>query len=410
MFWATNLDAEIFEQHNNLINITKSQVFVIKFNYLYKKLLVLRFTADKNVNLYINNMTFMIDKDTTVNIPFNIRTNVLYIQVDNLSDSNKISPNFVVYPFDCQIGIQITSKTDVNIIYSFDNRYYVGFFASLKSFLTSSNTQNLSNTLFNLCIPLSDYDSFMRKYHEFSQKITYTVNKNIVLITKDMIQEDILHTKCYKGGNHLLSIGNFSRLLIGKLFNYELALYLDSDTIIQRDIYPIIKNININENILCGKSSELTYKNIININNIEVLKKSHCTINVDDKIIYTGTILFNCKKFRNCYDDIIKLIQLHNNTKGGIYKLFTMSILNIVLYGKICTFDSYLTNIVDLGCKKNLSDKYLVTADVLDWSGINKPWFTNGYYKNYWDKFNILFKCDELVAIDKNTVENNLSC
>ena len=108
----------------------------------------------------------------------------------------------------------------------------------------------------------------------------------------------------------------------------------------------------------------------------------------------------------------MKLIKTHNETKDGIYKLFTMSILNIVLHDKITTFDKYLNNVVDLGCKKDLPDSILTNADVLDWSGINKPWFVNGYYKKYWDKFNVLFKCTESVSVSatKNTIESNLVC
>ena len=84
-----------------------------------------------------------------------------------------------------------------------------------------------------------------------------------------------------------------------------------------------------------------------------------------------------------------------------------MSIINLAIYDGYSYNNEYINNVVDLGCNKNISDDMINNADVLDWSGINKPWYTNGYYKKYWDKYNILFEVIETINNNnnKNTVE-----
>ena len=100
-------------------------------------------------------------------------------------------------------------------------------------------------------------------------------------------------------------------------------------------------------------------------------------------------------------------MKLHNSLqeKGGLYKLFTMSIINIALLNDIQYFDPFLNNIVDLGCKKNIPIEELDNGDVLDWSGIYKPWYNNGLYRNYWKKYDVLLKKFGMVEVNKNTVE-----
>ena len=88
-----------------------------------------------------------------------------------------------------------------------------------------------------------------------------------------------------------------------------------------------------------------------------------------------------------------------------MYKLFTMSLLNLSLNCKLSFFDDCLKNTVDLGYKKDITENDLINADVLDWSGIRKPWFKNGLYREYWKKYNLLYEDFTEIDINKNTVE-----
>ena len=82
-----------------------------------------------------------------------------------------------------------------------------------------------------------------------------------------------------------------------------------------------------------------------------------------------------------------------------------MSIINLCFWNKLYYSDSYLKNIVDLGYKLNISETDLKNADVLDWSGMRKPWFKNGLYKQYWKKYNVIFDERKNIILNKNTVE-----
>ena len=116
------------------------------------------------------------------------------------------------------------------------------------------------------------------------------------------------------------------------------------------------------------------------------------------------------KKFVKFFNNIIEYVKLHNNTEGGIYKLFTMSLINLALYSddnkNIGTIDNIINNIADLGFKTDIPLDIIEKADILDWSGVYKPWYINGLYRQFWEKYNLLFNSNELMTQDKNTIES----
>ena len=79
---------------------------------------------------------------------------------------------------------------------------------------------------------------------EYKKQFEYS----IVFIDKFILDNNILDSKCYDGGNHLLNMGNFSRLMIGELFSYQKLLYLDSDSICKMDVNLLLK-MNITNKI-----------------------------------------------------------------------------------------------------------------------------------------------------------------
>ena len=157
-----------------------------------------------------------------------------------------------------------------------------------------------------------------------------------------------------------------------------------------------------------GKRSTLNYKNIMNDKNMEyvytILSNS---FDQNNNVIYTGTLIINPNQYRLYYDKILEVIKLHNalDSKGGLYKLFTMSILNLAYHDVIQYFDDILDNIVDLGYKTDLSTDKLDNCHVLDWSGMFKPWFVNGLYREYWKKHNLIYDKVDYVEKNRDTVE-----
>ena len=131
-------------------------------------------------------------------------------------------------------------------------------------------------------------------------------------------------------------------------------------------------------------------------------------INLEEFAYYGAPILTDCRIWSNVYGEIVKIIGLHNQTKNGIYKLFTMSLQNIVFYGKIDDIYKIIRTLPDLGSKrKEWTREDIENAGILDWSGVYKPWFRNGLYKEEWDKYNIMPFLEEMGEVEfaKKTVE-----
>jgi hypothetical protein len=143
-----------------------------------------------------------------------------------------------------------------------------------------------------------------------------------------------------------------------------------------------------------------------------LITKKYCLDNniiLNDYAFYGAPFLTDCSIWIDVYNKAVKIIQDHNNTEEGIYKLFTMSIQNLIFYRKIDDIYEILKTLPDLGSKrKEWTKEDICTAEILDWSGIYKPWFNNGLYKEEWEKYNILPFIENFGDVDhkKKTVEN----
>lgn len=301
-----------------------------------------------------------------------------------------------------------TSNPEYNVLYSFDSNYYHGAFASIASLLANFRRSKMNRLNINLCVPEIDYNSVDTDLKRFMSKHKNNPSYVLFLIVPDVMNSAFMNTKCYKGGSHLLKLSNFSRLIVGNIVYDRRLMYIDSDTIIQSDLSKILDKMPRQDRYtVMGKRSELNYTNLINVNNTDAaLEFLGGDFDLKKNVIYTGTIIFNTELLNKKMDRMTELVKKHNKTPDGIYKLFTMSVINLGLSDSIGYFDEYLNNVVDLGYKKNL-ERLIEDADVLDWSGMFKPWFINGLYKEYWIKYNIMYdKYSGYVMYKKDTIES----
>lgn len=309
-------------------------------------------------------------------------------------------------PFSDKNKSRLTNEK-LNILYSSDRAYFTPMFASLHSVIENSRGK-LGCIHFNFIIPIGDANYFQNMMTSYNQQFDYS----IVLIDKMILDSQILGSKCYDGGNHLLNLGNFSRLMIGEVFSYSKLLYLDSDSICKMDVNNLLE-LDITNKIYCLKADK---KNTDNKRSL-VLKMGALIneaygrenkINLEDFAYYGAPILTDCRIWRNFYTEIVKIIGLHNRSENGIYKLFTMSLQNIVFYGKIEDIYPIIRTLPDLGSKrKEWNREDIEEAEILDWSGVYKPWFRNGLYKEEWDKYNVMPFEEEVGEVEfaKKTVE-----
>ena len=249
----------------------------------------------------------------------------------------------------------------------------------------------------------------------FIKLTQYNINKNIILIDSDIIPSIITQTKCYNSGNHLLNIGNFSRLLIGEIFSYKKIIYLDSDSIIQTDLYTKLKTIDNETCPYLGLKANVTGKTrqqniclkIGTIINTEYNWENviGTQINKDDWAYMGAPFIANCSLWSNVYKDILNIVELHNKSEEGLYNIFTMSLQNIIFYKKNKDITPYIKCLCDCGSLRKKWTEEDLQSDILDWSGIYKPWFDNGLHRHKWLKHDILNLSDNKGNIQKSTNE-----
>lgn len=319
---------------------------------------------------------------------------------------------------ECQISIdnfmfrkfgseKINNDATLNIMVSSDYDYFVGLFANLVSIVRNiADKKNINNIMFNYLITGNDSERFTNMITECETILGTSINKTIVCLCDEVIPKEIKASKCYNGGKHLLNIGNFARLLIGEIFSYEKLLYLDADSIVQCDLYEKLKDVKLEhdiygvcankENIDGGQHMVLKFSNILNTEYTKWKRLIGKRINVEKNVYMGVPFLTNCTKWSNVYGDMIKIVTEHNRTEGGLYKLFTMSLFNLVFYERFGNIEPIISTLADLGSKrKNWTFDFLSNADVLDWSGMFKPWFKNGLYQYHWKRHDILHLAKE---------------
>ena len=395
------------------------------------------FNIDKSVNKYINvflenivnkKRILKLDYDKNVLKIINREENA-YIKFDD--EYIKLVDGVNVFACNKRNNIELLNNNEYNveefgknkkldnnkfnILLCSDEKYYVGLFAVLHSVI--SNTNYLNKTNFNFIIPIQEKNIFSKLLSEFEMKMNLTMNKTVIYIDRKIIDPIIYQSKCYNGGGHLLNLGNLSRLMIGEFMNYNKLLYLDSDSIVQSDIIEKLLNYNLKYDYYsaCANLENKNNKKRIVIKMSSILNTDYNwekivgeKISKDDYVFMGAPFLTNCKKWNTVYKNIIKIIKIHNETEGGVYKLFTMSIQNILFYKKTGDINEVLQVIQDCGSMRKSWDKEdLIFKDVIDWSGMYKPWFKNGLYRNLWinhDIMNLSENCGEIVS-KKNVVE-----
>ena len=326
--------------------------------------------------------------------------------------TNTEKKKIIIETYDCKLfsnkdKYKLTNDK-LNVLYSTDYAYFTPMFASLHSVIENSGGK-LSGIHFNFIIPIGDANYFQNMMLSYNTK---SFEYSIILIDKMILNSNILQSKCYNGGNHLLNLGNFSRLMIGEIFSYPKLLYLDSDSICKMDINSLL-NLNIKNKIYCLKADK---KNSDNKRSL-ILKMGALInenygrdnkINLEDFAYYGAPIFTDCRIWNNVYAELVKIIEKHNQTENGIYKLFTMSLQNILFYGKMEDIYPIIRTLPDLGSKrKEWTREDIENAGILDWSGVYKPWFSNGLYKEEWEKYNIMPFEEEVGEVEfaKKTVE-----
>jgi len=355
--------------------------------------------------IFDNNILAIKNHGESCYVVLNEYTHIKLVKGHNLFALNRVTyPNVQIFGDNYSYSVSEFNHSDkldnnkINILLCSDRNYYVGMFAVLYSVI--HNTEFFDKTHFNFMIPIESTNDFANMLFDFEIKIGKELDKTIIYIDSHILHPVFFETKCYNGGGHLLNMGNLSRMLIGEFMDYEKLLYLDSDSIVQNDIIEKIMHFELKYDMYAAcankihanneKQIVITMKSVINCT---YDWKTHIGHTIDEnEYVYMGApFLTNCKKWGGVYTNMIKLIKAHNETRNGVYKLFTMSIQNVLFYNRIGDINEFLHVLQDLGSlRKKWDTADLIEKDVIDWSGIYKPWFSNGLYRNLWLYYDIM--------------------
>lgn len=372
--------------------------------------------------IFDNNIITIKNHSELCYIVLNEYTYIKLVKGQNVFALNRVAyPNIQIVGDNYSYSVSEFNHSDklnnnkINVLLCSDRNYYVGLFAVLYSVI--QNTEFFDKIHFNFMVPIEKTNDFANMLFDFEMKIGKELDKTILYMDSHILHPVFFETKCYNGGGHLLNMGNLSRMLIGEFMDYEKLLYLDSDSIVQNDIIEKIMHFelkydmyaacanNINENN--EKQIVIRMKSVIDCN---YDWKTHIGHTIDEnEYVYMGApFLTNCKKWGDIYTNMIKLIKAHNQTRNGVYKLFTMSIQNVLFHNRIGDINEFLHVLQDLGSlRKKWDTADLIEKDVLDWSGIYKPWYANGLYRNWWLYYDIMNLSNSYgkVITEKNRVE-----
>ena len=172
-------------------------------------------------------------------------------------DMSDNSTNVEIYEF---CNYKKLDNDKINVLFCSDNNYFVGMFAALQSVIENTNDLNILH--FNFIIPLDSVKNFTNMLFRIEELNNIKLDKTIIYIDKNIIDKTIFNSKCYNGGGHLLNIGNISRLLIGEFMSYEKLIYLDSDSILQNDIFERIAYFDLEYDIysMCADKVDKNHK------------------------------------------------------------------------------------------------------------------------------------------------------
>ena len=269
------------------------------------------------------------------------------------------------------------NQEQINIVISCDKNQFEGIIALVNSILIHTKQKN--RLFFNFLVDKNEKDILDNLLKEKLNLENYYIKE----IEED--KEITNNVKIYQN-NNIKNIMNFARFNFENEFSHlDKILYLDADMIVKAPIENLY-----DESKKCSKP-HLTSRTERKLINSEISKKTIDKLKLDKNQIHfnAGMYITSLDFWRknNLKKKCIDLMRLHKNTKGGLFKLGTQPILNIIFH-KNLDFVDESWNTEGLG-DTEINLIKIKKAKILHWTGKQKPWLPNGRYKEIWNKYKL---------------------
>ena len=267
-----------------------------------------------------------------------------------------------------------------------DNSHIDGLLAIINSIIINiENKDKLKNIMFNILIYENKNKILNIINNKFNNIINYRIEQFQDYPTHITFLKNNIRVRGGKKFKYIANIMNFARFYLTKIFNdIDICLYLDTDMIVQTDIF------NLFDKYYPKTKEEIDKFYVASplIMDLEMFGYDK-NLNMTGKGFNAGINLINFEKWKqNDYTKQIEdIIMKNKNNKNKLYNLGTQPIMNLIYHNK-CTDMDEKWNVRGLGHTK-VSENKIKNAFILHWNGKYKPWMKDGMNIKYWIKYKI---------------------
>jgi lipopolysaccharide biosynthesis glycosyltransferase len=272
----------------------------------------------------------------------------------------------------------LASKNKVNLAYMVDSKYLPYAMVSLDSAITNKKT----STQYNVYFIAKDFTK------EDITKLKQMEKKDVKIIIYPTEEKNLDYPRLGRFSSFKISLQKI--FLAEYLLEIKKVLYLDADTLVQKDLSELFAT-DISKEYVGAVKDGLMYQYPEHIEEIGLKDR--------DFYFNSGVMLLNLDKIRK--ENIIRKAIIYFNTHNEIFG--DQDVLNVVFGQKIkplsyryncnSTFfeekdDKFLSNFWNETVPENDKDVYDGAA-ILHFAG-HKPWsdwFNNQYLKTLWHKY-----------------------
>jgi lipopolysaccharide biosynthesis glycosyltransferase len=269
------------------------------------------------------------------------------------------------------------NQEQVNIVMSCDKNQFDGLVAIVNSILIHTNQKN--RLFFNFLVDKNEkniLDKLLKRKLNLQNYYIKEIKEDTQITNNIRVNRD----------NNIKNIMNFARFNFENEFSHlDKILYLDCDMIVKAPIENLFDKASNSKYPLAA----IGIKNFKNCDDIyDECKKMY---NLKNEYPYFNAGVYctylNYWRENGIKNKIIKIMKDHKNSKKGLFKLGTQPILNIAFANNFQVLEKPW-NTGGLGYKK-VSPDVINNAKILHWTGKQKPWLSNGRYKELWNKYKL---------------------
>ena len=279
----------------------------------------------------------------------------------------------------------IKSIENINVVFVADTNQLVGVMAAMNSVI--KNCCNYYKLRFYILVNSTSYTEYLQQTTCLFGKTNFEIR--IIEFEPPTFLKENMRVNFNGSINNIM---NFARFYLFEILpTLDKIIYLDADVIVQADIEELWLLAQLDQHIIACVPSGIGSYNYIGSFYRNAAQLAH--IDSAESFFNAGVYVTSLQGWRdqNILCQVEYWMVAHKNEPKGLFELGTQPILNLIFY-KDYEHLPPEWNVIGVGDKEyiTLNYKNLEGAKILHWKGFNKPWLPNGYFKNFWNPYDLL--------------------